>query len=305
MDNLHNYLSHLYLFQKVAQLGSFQAAASFMGLPRSSVSKKIRQLEEHINQRLILRSTRKLKLTNAGEALLVASDPLTKVLENSHKVVEHYEDAPSGCVKISCSSLIGQHFLLPLLAKLREDFPNISLELCLSDAYVDLIEQKMDIAIRIGHLPDSSLVARQIGQKRWGWFASPQYLETYGTPLHPDELISHQCLVFKNNTSTLNYWSFKHPDDSIQNIYVESDISTDNSTALIEMACLGLGIVMVDPLFIQAQVKVNALVPILSNWTHNNTQPINLVCLGKSSRSRATTCIWEALYIELQNSMRQ
>ncbi len=303
MDNLHNFLSHLYLFQKVSQLGSFQAAAAFMGLPRSSVSKKIRQLEEHINQRLILRSTRKLKLTNAGEALLTASEPLTKVLENSHKVVEHYEDAPSGCVKISCSSLIGQNFLLPLLTKLRKNYPKISLELCLSDSYVDLIEEKMDIAIRIGHLPDSSLVAKQIGQKSWGWFASPEYLKEHGIPMSPDELMSHQCIVFKNNSSTLNYWSFKHPDHSIQNLYVESNLSTDNSTALIEMACLDLGIIMVDPLFVQAHVKAHSLVPILADWRHNNTQPINLVCLGKSSRSRAATCIWETLYIELQHCM--
>jgi DNA-binding transcriptional LysR family regulator len=303
MDNLHNYLTHLYLFQKVAELGSFQAAATFMNLPRSSVSKKIRQLENHVNQRLILRSTRQLKLTNAGEALLIASRPLTSVLENSHKIVEHYDEIPSGKVKISSSSLIGTHFLLPLLNNIRQDYPNISLELCLSDNYVDLITEKVDIAIRIGHLPDSSLVAREIGTKRWGWFASEGYLAKYGTPSHPDELHNHQCIIFKNNSVNLNYWSFKNTDETIQNKSINSHITTDNSIALVEMACLGLGIIMIDPLFVQSKIQEKTLLPILTDWQHNQTQPINLVCLGRDNRSRATVCIWESLYHNLKNAM--
>jgi DNA-binding transcriptional LysR family regulator len=295
MDALHNHLSHLYLFQNVARLGSFQAVATKYGLPRSSVSKKIQQLEDKIGQRLIQRSTRQLSLTEAGRALLVASAPLNKLLEDSQRVIDEHETKPSGKVKISCSSLIGQNFLLPLISTLRNAYPAISLELCLSDEYVDLIEQEIDIAIRIGHLPDSSLVARKIGEKRWGWYASPDYLQKQGIPLHPDELTEHQCIVFKNNNITLDHWPFRQTDNKIKSIPVNTELSTDDSRALVEMARLGLGIIMIDPLLIKAEIESRQLVPILTEWQHPDNQPINLVCLGKNYRSRASSSIWEAL----------
>lgn len=300
MDTLHNHLSHLYLFQNVVRLGSFQAAATKYGLPRSSVSKKIQQLEDKIGQRLIQRSTRQLSLTEAGHALLAASEPLNKLLEDSQRVIDDHETKPSGKVKISCSSLIGQHFLLPLVSALRDAYPDISLELCLSDEYVDLIEQEIDIAIRIGHLPDSSLVARKIGEKCWGWYASPDYLQQQGIPQHPDELVEHQCIVFKNNNITLDHWPFRQADSDIKSIQVNKKLSTDDSRALVEMARLGLGIIMIDPLLIKAEITNQQLMPILTEWQHPDNQPINLVCLGKNYRSRASTSIWEALSQKLK-----
>jgi DNA-binding transcriptional LysR family regulator len=300
MKALLNHLSHLYLFQEVIRLGSFQAAAIQCNLPRSSVSKKIQQLEAHLGQRLIQRSSRKLSLTEAGVSLLDASQPLKALIEDSQRVMEDLDFTPSGKVKISCSSLIGQHYLLPLFSQLREQYPNISLELSLSDKYIDLIEEQVDIAIRIGHLPNSSLVARKIGEKRWGWYASPEYLEIYGTPTHPNELSDHQCLVFKNSNIELKNWPFDNGDGQIESIQIQSNITTDDSRALVEMARLGLGIIMIDPLLIRKDIEQKNLTPVLSNWKDPNTDPINLVCLGRNYRSRASTSIWEALYKALK-----
>lgn len=305
MNNMHNHLSHLYLFQTVARLGSFQAAATKYGLPRSSVSKKIQQLEDKVGQRLIQRSTRKLSLTDAGRNLLAASQPLNKLIEDTQRVIDEHETEPSGKVKISCSPLIGQHLVLPFIDVLREAYPAISLEFCFSDEYVDLIEQEVDIAIRVGHLPDSSLVARKIGEKRLGIYASPEYLQRKGIPTDPDSLSEHQCVVFKNNNTTLDHWSFKQMNGDIKKVKVAYQLATDDGRALVEMAGLGLGIIMIYPLLIQADIESRKLVPILTDWLHPDSQPINLVCLGKNYRSRASTSIWEALSIHLQDALSE
>jgi DNA-binding transcriptional LysR family regulator len=190
--------------------------------------------------------------------------------------------------------------LLPLFSQLREQYPNISLELSLSDKYIDLIEEQVDIAIRIGHLPDSSLVAKKIGVKRWGWYASPEYLHIHGTPTHPNELNNHQCLVFKNSNIELKNWPFDNGNGRIESIQIQSNMTTDDSRALVEMARLGLGIIMIDPLLIRKDIEQTTLIPILTDWKHPSTDPINLVCLGRNYRSRASTSIWEALYQTLK-----
>jgi DNA-binding transcriptional LysR family regulator len=143
-------------------------------------------------------------------------------------------------------------------------------------------------------------VARKIGEKRWGWYASPEYLEIYGTPPHPNELSDHQCLVFKNSNIELKSWPFDNGDGQIESIQIQSNITTDDSRALVEMARLGLGIIMIDPLLIRKDIEQKNLIPVLNNWKHPNTDPINLVCLGRNYRSRASTSIWEALYKALK-----
>ncbi len=305
MDKLHNHLSHLYLFHNVVRLGSFQAVATKYNLPRSSVSKKIQQLEEQVGQRLIQRSTRKLSLTEAGRDLLAASESLNKIVEDSQQVIDAHESTPSGTVKISCTVIIGQQFILPLIHVLRRDFPAISLELYFSDDHVDLLEQEIDIAIRIGHLPDSSLMAKRVGGKRLGWYASPDYLQEHGTPTTPEVLNEHQCLIFKNQSVALDHWSFKEKNGDIKKVRVASKIATDDGRILVEMARLGLGVMMIDPLLIKEDLEKGLLVPILTDWQHPDSLPINLVCLGRNYRSRASTSIWEALSFHLQGAFSE
>jgi DNA-binding transcriptional LysR family regulator len=303
MNKLHNHLSHLYLFYNVVRLGSFQAVATKYNLPRSSVSKKIQQLETQVGQRLIQRSTRKLSLTDAGRDLLAASESLNNVLESSQRVIEKHESSPSGTVKISCTVIIGQNILLPLMTTLRRDFPDISLELYFSDDHVDLLEQEIDIAIRIGHLPDSSLMARKICDKHFGCYASPEYLKQHGTPNVPEDLTEHQCVIFKNQSVAVDYWPFKQKNGDITKVRVQNKIATDDGRALVEMARLGLGIIMIDALLIREDVENGDLMPILTDWQHPDTLPVNLVCLGRNYRSRASTTIWEALFEHLQKAM--
>lgn len=297
-DSLHQQLPNLYIFQQVAKLGSFQAAADQLELSRSAVSKKVAQLEQHLNQRLLQRSTRKLRLTDSGETLLQATATLDQLLTAATKLQQARQQQPIGTVKISSSTLICERYLMPLLPELRRQLPHVVLELSLDDRVVDLIEQGIDIAVRVGHLPNSSLVARQIGVKSWGCFASPSYLQQHGEPTYPGQLKEHSCLVFRHQQLKMDHWQFSDPQDptgAIQTETITPVLATDDGRALVEMAALGLGIIRADPLLVQPELNQGQLVPVLQRWQHPDTSPIHLVCLGHKARNRAADAVWQFL----------
>lgn len=290
---LYHNLPLLHVFHLVVTQGSFQGAAHHLNLPRSSVSKKIRQLEESVGQPLLLRSTRQLKLTEVGQDLINRTTHLADVLSNMGDVIEATHTSIKGKVKISASALMGQQFILPLLKSLRETYPEVQLDLSLDDENVDLLANRIDIAIRIGHLPDSSLIARKLGEKKWAWFASPQYININGEPESPQHLKDHDCLVFSNDNIHMKHWPFQSEHGDTESIEIVPMIQTDNSRALVDMACAGMGIIMIEPLFIQQEIASGQLQPILSRWKNPDSSPINLVCLGQ--RSRAAQSIWQFL----------
>ncbi len=291
----HKQLENLYLFHLVALCGSFQGAADKAGLPRSSVSKRIAKLEQTLNLRLLERSTRKLSLTQSGQELLKSTEQLQNVLHNTETLSEQVQSRPQGKVRIGSSTLMAERLLLPHITELSQTYPDICFDFNLTDEVVDLIDNQVDIAIRIGHLPDSSLLARKIGEKTFGWFASPHYLAQNGTPDSPQSLLNHRCLVFKNNAVTLDKWVFLHPKGEVNTIKVNPTMISDDARGLVQLATLGQGIIMVDPVFIERELRSNELVPIFVDYSHPDKQPIHLVCLGKKGRSRAVTCVWEAL----------
>lgn len=291
----HKQLENLYLFRLVALSGSFQGAADKVALPRSSVSKRIAKLEQTLNLRLLERSTRKLSLTQSGHELLKSTEQLQNVLHNTEALSEQVQSRPQGKVKIGSSTLMANRLLIPHINELSQTYPDICFDLNLTDEVVDLIDNQVDIAIRIGHLPDSSLLARKIGEKTFGWYASSHYLAQNGTPDSPQSLLNHRCLVFKNKTVTLDKWVFVHPQGEVNVIKVNPVMISDDARGLVQLAILGQGIIMIDPAFIEQEIRSNELVPIFKDYTHPDKQPIHLVCLGKKGRSRAVRCVWEAL----------
>ncbi|GLQ29973.1 LysR family transcriptional regulator [Litoribrevibacter albus] len=282
----------LHVFHLVAERGSFQAAANELKLPRSSVSKKIRQLEEFVGQPLLQRSTRHLRLTDVGRSLLLGTGDLQSVLSNLDGLIDDMQTSLKGRVKISTSILMGQGYLVPMLKKFRCLYPDIELELNLDDRTVDLMAEKVDIAIRIGQLPDSSLIARNIGKKSWGWFASKGYLAERGDLNSPYDLVDHDCLVFRSEI----YWPFQGSDGNTESIEVTPAIKTDSCRALVDMACEGLGVMMIDPQFIVKELNAGQLVPVLTDWKQPETSPINLVCVGE--RTKAVEAVWQFLLEE-------
>ncbi|WP_226661123.1 LysR family transcriptional regulator [Microbulbifer aggregans] len=306
-ESLHLQLPNLYVFQQVAKRGSFQAAADHLKLSRSAVSKKVAQLEEHLSQRLLQRSTRKLRLTESGESLLQATSTLEQLMLDAEQLRQDSQQQPLGSVKISSSTLIAQQFLLPVLPDLQAEYPRVMVELNVDDRQVDLIDTGVDIAVRVGHLPDSSLVARQIGIKTWGYFASPEYLRVHGEPSEPSHLRGHRCIVFRNPQMNANHWQFAVPTaqvEAIDSVQIDPAMTTDNGGTLVELAKLGLGIIRVDPLLIGPELARGELVPVLESWPHPDSAPIHLVCLGRKARSRAVDTVWQFLGARLSATLR-
>ncbi|MDP4982578.1 LysR family transcriptional regulator [Pseudoalteromonas tunicata] len=301
---LHLQLPNLYLFRRVTQLGSFQATADALQLPRSSVSKKIAQLEQHLGLRLLQRSTRQLNLTDAGKELLIITDSLTDLLSNTAKLTEQAQAKPSGRVKISSSTLIGQRYLLPLLPDLKRLFPEIVIDINLDDRVVDLIELGIDIALRVGQLPDSSLVARQIGIKSWACFASPAYLQDAAKLDKPSDLSAHQCIIFRHQKLAMDHWHFCSPSGEIQTIHITPATASDDGRTLVELACMGMGIIRVDPILIKPELQAGKLTAVLTAWHHPDAAPIHLVCLEKEARSRAVNEVWQYLSKELTHVLK-
>lgn len=300
---LHLQLPNLYIFRCVTQLGSFQAAADALQLPRSSVSKKIAQLEHQLGLRLLQRSTRQLNLTDSGTELLAITDSLTELLSNTAKLTEQAQAKPSGRVKISSSTILGQRYLLPLLPKLKQLFPEIVIDINLDDRVVDLIELGIDIALRVGELPDSSLVARRIGTKSWSCFASPAYLKQAAKLEVPSDLAAHQCLIFRHQKLAMDCWHFRSPNGEIETQHIVASSSTDDGRTLVELACMGMGIIRVDPMLIQPELRASQLVPVLAKWQHTDPAPIHLVCLGEDARSRAVNEVWQYLSEHLSQAL--
>ena len=295
MQALYQALPLVHIFRIVAAQGSFQAAANTLKLPRSSVSKKIQQLEAIVEEPVFTRSTRKLTLTHFGQSLLEQSSKLEGLLQNLDKLVESHHEAPSGKVSLSCSVLLGQSYLIPLLKALREHYPHIVLDISFVDETVDFYEAGIDIALRVGELPDSSLVAKKVGEKTRALFAAPAYLEAHGEPQSPQALSGHSYLACQNKHRSQNYLLLKNKQGMSHNLAVYPSIFSDNSRAIVDMAVAGLGIVMLDPLGIRQEIQHKKLRPILTDWHYPETSPIHLISLGKPQRSRAADCIWRYL----------
>jgi LysR family transcriptional regulator, regulator for bpeEF and oprC len=194
-------------FARAVETGSFSAVARELGTTQPNVSRHIAALEQHLGVRLLHRSTRKLTLTPEGERYYAETrDVLDAVAEAESNV--RGRDTPRGLLRVSCPTALGRLYLLPLVKTFLLRYPEIELELQISDRFVDLVEEGMDLAIRIGQLKDSSLKARRIGTGERGCFASADYLARRGVPKSPEDLARHDCVLY-TLLSSGSTWTFK------------------------------------------------------------------------------------------------
>nr|WP_314898931.1 LysR substrate-binding domain-containing protein [uncultured Deefgea sp.] len=201
-------LPGLALFACVVRHGSMSSAAKELGLSRSSVSKQLTKFEQHLGARLLQRTTRQLALTELGEEVWREAQAIELALDNVAAITDNYQQHVKGRLKVSCSSSIGRAHLLPLLPEFMQQYPEIDLVLLFEDRMADLAAEQIDLAIRIGHLPDSSLVARKLGELERQLVASPAYLAKNPAPSTPQALTQHNCLCYRNNTTTMDVWRF-------------------------------------------------------------------------------------------------
>ena len=235
-----NRLDAMHIFVRIAELGSFTAVAEQMGLARSVVTRQIAALESHLGVKLMVRNTRRLSLTSAGSAYLEKCKVVLDLIEAAEASVMEERLTPRGNIRIGVPLSFGLKKLTPILLEFSERYPDINLEIVFDDNHMNLIEEGIDLSIRIATQLAPGDIVRKLGSCRLFTVASPDYLKQYGRPSHPSELINHECLGYTLTASGMS-WGFM-VEGHLETFYIRSRIKANNGDALTEAAARGLGI---------------------------------------------------------------
>lgn len=249
------------LFVRVADLGSFAAAASQLGVARSVVTRQIAALEEHLGVKLMVRTTRRLTLTTAGAEYLQKCRTILDLVEAAEAEVMEARLVARGNLRISLPLSFGLKRILPLLPEFLAKYPEINLALDFSDRKVNLIDEGIDLSIRISPRLEPGDVARLLGRSRLLAAASPAYLQQHGHPQHPQELLKHHCLGYSSQGSN-RPMSF-HVDGEAVHIHVPYRLQANNGDALAELAVRGLGIAILPDFIAAEHLQLGELVSVL------------------------------------------
>ena len=258
----------------VAQSGSFSRAAELLGQTPSYISRKVSGLEQQLGIRLFARTTRKLSLTDEGKEVLGKALEAMSIIDDIGDNALHGHREPQGKLKVDAASPFLQHCIIPYIAGYQQACPRVELELSSFDRIVDLVENQIDIAFRIGELSDSSLHYKFIGRSRLQILASPAYLEKYGEPESPEALNLHKCLGFSQPLN-LNEWPVKVGKKA--GLPITPALTASSGTALRQLALQGVGVVCLAGFMTCDDIRSGRLVPLLSNHTIERYQVINAV----------------------------
>lgn len=251
-------------FVAVVNAGSFTAAAERLGLSPALVSKYIGQLENRLGVRLLHRTTRRLSLTEVGRAYHERCSQLLESFDELEAAVQARHASPRGILRISAPEIFGEQYLTPALGAFLQQEPLITLDLRLSDRFVDLLEEGLDLAIRMGELPDSQLVAQRLGSSRLVTCAAPAYLAHAGTPAHPQALLEHCCILDSNLRST-PHWPFREGETRFS-MRVAGRITVNSARAARQAALAGLGVALCPDYVIAEDLRQGHLQPLLADY---------------------------------------
>ena len=235
-------LAALRTFVRVAETGSFSAVAREVGATQPAISRQIGALEQHLDARLIQRTTRSLTLTEDGRDLLEHARRVLDCVEETEAAIGRRQGAPSGLVRITTPSAFGRLYVAPLMRRLLERYPELSVELRMSDVVVDMVTSGIDLAIRGGTVHEASLVSRRVGSSARYVIASAEYLARNGVPEHPSDLARHSCVVFMQS-ETPNEWRFDGPGGAVA-VEIAGRFRTDSSEAMREAVLTGVGLAL-------------------------------------------------------------
>jgi DNA-binding transcriptional LysR family regulator len=272
----------LRLFLAIAETSSFTQAARRLSLTTAVASRKMAALEAALGQRLFLRSTRRVSLTEQGAFLRQHAQRVVDAVDEAGESMRGALARPAGRLRISCRAGLASQFVVPYLAEFRATYPEVSIGLELvHERLVDLMGSGCDVALTIGQLEDSNLVARRIAETDSQIYASPDYLAAHGTPTSPQDLEQHTCLTMSAMTGTTR-WKLSRAGIRYE-VPIHSPLAIDNADALLSCACAGLGIVLFADWFVTPALRSGALVPILSDYqVEPRGTPINVLYQSRS-----------------------
>lgn len=278
---MDNRAGEMEVFVLAAELKSFSAAGRKLKLSPSAVSKLVTRLENRLGTRLVVRSTRLLQLTPEGETYLARAQRILAEIADTEEVVSGGgRMLPRGPLSINASVGFGERYILPLAGEFQRLFPDVQLDVTLTDDVVDLIRERVDIAIRHGPLRDSSLMARKLGETRQVVMASPEYLERYGLPKTPEELAHHNCINF-NFRRAVEGWPFHDPRTGRHNVLpVSGSLKASNGSIIRQFCLAGLGIGRVGRFHVEPDIEAGRLVPVLEDFNPEDIEQIHAVYAG-------------------------
>jgi DNA-binding transcriptional LysR family regulator len=278
---MDNRAGEMEVFVLAAELKSFSAAGRKMKLSPSAVSKLVTRLEDRLGTRLVVRSTRTLQLTPEGETYLArASRILAGIADTEQIVAGGGRMLPRGPLSVNASVGFGERYILPLAGEFLKAFPDVQLDVTLTDDMVDVIRDRVDIAIRHGPMRDSSLMARRLGQSRQVVIASPDYVARHGMPKTPADLLHHNCINF-NFRRSREGWAFRDPETGLVELLPVSGNLKGSSGSIIRQWCMdGLGIGRVGRFHVEPDIEAGHFLPLLEDYNPEDIEEIHAVYAG-------------------------
>lgn len=280
-------LENLSVFLTVARTGNFSAAAKELDVFVSSVTRRVSTLENELDIKLFRRSSRGVMLTDAGEKFLISAKSIVAEMEYAKESLLEEQLEPRGLLTVAASTSFGQRHVAPVVTSFLRKYPQIEIEFLLSDQMIDFSAQRVDVAIRIGFLPDSDLIATKLAPLRKLFCASPEYISKFGSPSLPDDLLKHNCLT-GSTRPTKGWWSFPGVRGGAV-LPVKGSLRSDDKESLLYAAIKGVGIVHLPSWLVGDMLKEGRLVSIFQmDFTNEHKQPEGIYAVRLPGRSHAT-----------------
>ncbi|TDK63485.1 LysR family transcriptional regulator [Sapientia aquatica] len=267
-------LNAIWMFLKVAQTGSFTRAAKELGIPKSTVSKKIADLESSLQSTLLLRTTRSLQLTDAGKRYYDTCAKAFEDIKDAEAFTQAASSEPAGNIRVTATAEFARKVLSEIMQGFLTAYPNISVDLILTNQALDFVRDNIDVAVRAGQLKDSNLKARRVGATRFQLLASPSYLKAAPELNKPSDLSKHNCLVFTSLPNP-SVWLLRSGSQSAK-VKVQGRYMANSINAIKSMAASGAGIALLPTVFCKEEIARKELGIVLPNWA-SGEQALNLV----------------------------
>ncbi|WP_279027636.1 LysR substrate-binding domain-containing protein [Gibbsiella quercinecans] len=280
-------LEELLAFTAVVDCTSITAAAEQLGQTTSGISRALSRLEKKLDTTLLRRTTRRLELTEEGQTFLSHAREIIRSVENAEEQMALRRTLPAGRLRVNAAAPFMEHVIVPLVAGFRRQFPQITLELNTDNLFIDLLEKRTDIAIRIGTLRDSTLHARLLGYSTLRILASPEYIARFGSPQRVSDLHDH-CLLGFSQPESLNQWALR--DEQAEFFTITPTISASSGETLRQLALCGEGIVQLSDFMTREDQRAGRLVPLLEAQTQGGHRPINAVYYHNTPLAARITC---------------
>ena len=254
------------LFIRVVDLGSFSKAAADIGVGQPAATKQVAQLEQQLGARLLHRTTRGVSPTEIGALYYEKCKLIAHHVEEAQSLAALLQSEVQGVLRVSTSVAFGRRVLVPLVMRFMQENPLIRIDLGFDDRYVNLVEQGVDVAIRMGSLADSTLGARYLGMNPWVMVASPDYLRAHAAPQEPGELADHESLIYSSVQGDAR-WHLTGLDGQVHSVPVTGRLRSNNLSALLAAAREGMGVAALPWYVAYGSVRSGAVVPVLTDWS--------------------------------------